>query len=187
MCIAPTKLFEKLTDTRNPQGIAAVAALPSTDADEALRFASREHPLIALHGIADPGNLGTIIRTTDWFGGNALLISEDSVDPFNPKVVRSSMGSLFRVRIGSFPSLEWLLEAARSSGRKLTVTTAAGGIPPSAVSDPGSLIVVLGSEAHGLPSSIFASADMHVTIPGGGTESLNLAVSHAILQYAWHP
>lgn len=182
---ASPKLFARMADTRSPQGIAAIAELSSLDAESALEGASPGRPLFAVHGVHDPGNLGTMIRTTAWFGGNTLLLSADSVDVFNPKVVRSSMGALFSLRIGCYPSHEWLLDAARRTGRRLAVTTAGGGTAPGDVGDSASLLIVLGSEAHGVPAALIDAADLRVTIPGGGAESLNLSIAHAILQYSW--
>ncbi len=181
---AGARLMQKITDTRTPQGIAAVIGLPGTDPMEALEAADPGLPLFALHGVSDPGNLGTVLRTTEWFGGASLLLSADSVEPFNPKVVRASMGSVLRLHIGIYREESWLSKAARLSERTLAATVAQGG------SEPGDLrgemlLAILGSEAHGLPSELLAQPSRHVTIPGSGTESLNVAIAHAILSYAW--
>jgi len=181
--IASAKMCEKLSDTPHPQGIFAVLPLPRTDPSEAIAAAADGLPLFALHGAADPGNIGTIMRTTEWFGGAALLLSDDSVDPFNSKVLRSSMGSLFRLRLGRYSSLEWLAKAAAKHGRTLVATTADGGVAPRAYPNFASSIILLGSEAHGLSSEALAAISRRVTIPGNGAESLNLAMAHAVLAY----
>ncbi len=183
--IAAPKLFERMADTRSPQGIAAVAELPTLDPESALEQADDRLPLFALHGVTDPGNLGTIIRSTAWFGGNTLLLSADSVDPFSPKVVRGSMGAIFNVRIGQYPSAAWLIDAAERSNRRLAVTSAEGGTAPGEVAHSSSILAVLGNEAYGVPEELMEASGMRVTIPGGGTESLNLSISHAILQFSW--
>jgi TrmH family RNA methyltransferase len=176
-------MCEKLSDTAHPQGVFAVLPLPRTDAAEAIAAAAKGFPLFALHGAADPGNLGTIMRTTEWFGGTSLLLSTDSVDPFNPKVLRSSMGSLFRLHLGRYPSLEWLIEAAAKNGRTLVATTAEEGIAPRAYPHFASSIILLGSEAHGLSQETLGTVSRRLTIPGNGAESLNLAMAHAVLAY----
>lgn len=181
---AGARLIQKITDTRNPQGIAAVIDLPGTDPTEALSAADSRLPLFALQGVSDPGNLGTVLRTTEWFGGGALLLSADGVEPFNPKVVRASMGSVLRLRIGVYSDASWLTEAARISGRALAATVAEGGSEPGELRGEA-LLAVLGSEAHGLPSHLYTQASRRVTIPGTGAESLNVATAHAILSYAW--
>lgn len=181
---AGARLMQKITETRNPQGIAAVIGLPGTDPAEALAAADTRLPLFALQGVSDPGNLGTALRSTEWFGGAALLLSADSVEPFNPKVVRASMGSVLRLRIGVYRDVSWLEEAARISGRTLAATVAEGGSEPANLRG-AALLAVLGSEAHGLPAELLAQASRRVTIPGSGMESLNVAIAHAILSYAW--
>ena len=89
--VAP-KYFDQLCETVSPEGILAVVALPENSAS-----LKSDQPALYLDGISDPGNLGTIIRTADWFGLEPLLLSHDTVDPFNGKVIRSSMGSLFHL------------------------------------------------------------------------------------------
>ena len=181
---AGARLMQKITDTRNPQGIAAVVGLPGTEPAEALAAADPALPLFALQGVSDPGNLGTVLRSTEWFGGASLLLSADSVEPFNPKVVRASMGSVLRLRIGVYRDVSWLTEAARISGRTLTATVAGGGSEPAELRGEA-LLAVLGSEAHGLPAELIAQISSRVTIPGSGAESLNVAIAHAVLSYAW--
>ncbi|MBN1448248.1 MAG: RNA methyltransferase [Bacteroidetes bacterium] len=181
---ASARLMAKISDTRHPQGVAAVLALPSTRPQEALDIAAMDRPLFALHGIADPGNLGTMIRTTEWFGGSALLLSADSVDPFNPKVVRGSMGSSLRLRIGVYPDFDWLEGEARRAGRQLVATVAEGGDPPDVYAGNVGLLPVLGNEAHGLSADIRSRIPSTITIHGSTAESLNVAIAHAVLQYA---
>lgn len=184
--VSTAKQFLKLTDTRQPQGIAAVAPIPSpAGVDDAAL--SSEVPVVALHGIADPGNLGTIIRAMDWFGIPLLLLSSGSVEPWNPKVVRSAMGSMFRVRICHYDTEEELLRIAHTAGRTLLAAVAEGGQALPRLHVPPRPLLVLGSEAHGLPAPLLDSAHNAVTIPGSGAaESLNLAMSATILLYAFH-
>lgn len=182
--LASGRLLEKITDTRQPQGIAAVAALPGLDAAAALRAMPLGRPGTVLFGVADPGNLGTMIRTADWFGSRGLLCSDGSADPFNPKTVRSSMGSLFRVSVGRFAGIDELRELAAGAGRELVATTAEGGVPLHEWPRGGNELLVFGSEAHGLPPELLDAIPRRVRIPGGGAESLNLAVAHGVLLHA---
>ncbi len=181
---ATDKLFEKFTETREPQGIALVAYLPTRDAREALMAVPEGRPAAVLWGVADPGNFGTVIRTTDWFGGKGLLYSAGSVDPFNPKTVRGTMGSLFRVQLGEVADPGALFALAKDCGRELVATVVEGGIDVDAWAATGRELLVFGSEAHGLPQELLDGIPGRIRIAGGGAESLNLGVSHGILLHA---
>jgi TrmH family RNA methyltransferase len=132
--------------------------------------------MLVLDGIQDPGNLGTIIRTADWFGFKHIICSENTVEAYNPKVVQASMGSLSRVKI-HYQSLIDLLKSsslpkfgALLQGNNLFKTTW-----------PKAGFLILGSEGHGISEEILPIITHPVTIPGSGnTESLNVAISAAI-------
>ncbi len=181
---ASAKLFEKFTDTREPQGIALVAYLPPLDARAALKAVPMGLPAAVLWGVSDPGNFGTVIRTTDWFGGRGLLFSSGSADPFNAKVVRGTMGSLFRVQLGEVGSAEELFALAEECGRELVATVAEDGTEVQAWPVSGRELLVFGSEAHGLPEELLEGISGRIRITGGSAESLNLGVSHGILTHA---
>lgn len=138
-----------------------------------------ERPVIACWGINDPGNLGTIIRTADWFGITAIMLSAGSVDPYNDKVVRSSMGSLFHVAVYGTAQFADDLQTLRQRGYAIVAADLGG----NGIAWPEQPVcLVLGSESHGLPEEIVNLADSRVTIPGNGkAESLNVAVSAGIL------
>ncbi|MCB2205499.1 RNA methyltransferase [bacterium] len=174
----------KLSDTPHPQGIFALVDMPATDPRAALDAAPADRPVFVLHGIADPGNLGTIMRTTEWFNGASLLLSADSVHPFNSKTLRGSMGSALRLNIGVYPDFDWLEREAERTGRPLVATAAEEGRAPADFPSANP-IILLGSEAHGVASPILARTSGTLRIPGGGTESLNIAIAHAILAYAF--
>lgn len=184
---AGARMARKLSDTPHPQGVFAVIARPPTDAATAIAAAPEGLPLFALHGIADPGNLGTIARSTEWFGGGALLVSESSVDVFNSKAVRGSMGSLLRLRIGVYSDFDWLERAAADAGRVLAATTMEGGTAPAEFTRAGNAVVLLGGEAYGLSPELLVRIPQRISIPGGGAESLNIAIAHAVLSYAFSP
>jgi len=179
------KRFLRFSDTKHPQGIAAVADIPRVNAVRTIATVPAHVPVIALHGIADPGNLGTIIRSMDWFACTLLLVSRGSVDAWNPKVIRAAMGSLFRVGIAWYEDEADLLALAGRAGRVLVAASARGGIPVSSFKPRENLLLVFGSEAHGLPVHICNAAEESISIPGApGVESLNLAIAHAIVMYA---
>lgn len=179
--VANAPQFGNISDTRQPQGIAAVAELPRADMERTLQAVPEGLPLTLLWQVRDPGNMGTIIRTTDWFGGNGLLFSADSVDPWNPKTVRASMGSLFRVQLGEVASVSAVSELARLHGREPVATVIEGGTELHAYRPSGRELLLFGNEAHGLAPELLDLAIHRIRIPGDGAESLNLAVAHGIV------
>jgi RNA methyltransferase, TrmH family len=181
VCTASPEEMKALTDTTHSQGILAVADFVPSDASSILEQGSGPSLVTALSYVNDPGNLGTIMRTSDWFGVPGLLLSADSVDPTNPKVVRATMGSFFRVRVGTFDGHAMLLQLARERGYAIAATSSAGGTSVALAQLPARTLLVFGSEAHGLHPDVLAAADLTLTIPSrGGAESLNLAIAHGI-------
>lgn len=171
-----------VSDTVHAQGLVAVARFRPLRTEEVLRPASPAGVYAALDGVADPGNLGTIIRTCDWFGVAGLLLSANSVDPTNPKVVRATMGSLFRVPIAMYESETALFDAAHSAGCTIAGTSAStDAVDIARWQAPESVLLLFGNEAHGLQQSTLARCDAVLTIPRrGAAESLNLAIAHGI-------
>ncbi|MDO6441671.1 RNA methyltransferase [Marinobacter sp. 2_MG-2023] len=159
----------QLADTRTPQGILAVVPMPEKGLEPA---AEPGEKAVYLHEVQDPGNLGTILRTLAWFGGFRCLLSPGSVDPYNPKVVRASMGAIFHVPVETDVPLDSLSNRYHSiacldlNGDKLT-------------SEPFSThdCYLFGNEARGVPQEVLAQlAATPYTISGKGEiESLNLA------------
>jgi TrmH family RNA methyltransferase len=165
------KAMSQMSDTKSPQGIiAAVPFLPEQQSS-ADKKAENERA-IYLHEVQDPGNLGTILRTLAWFGGFRCLLSPDSVDPYNPKVVRSSMGAIFHVAFEQDVDISALTKRFSSiacldmAGEKL-----------SSGSAKKHDCFVFGNEARGVPREQLAALNVtSYTIPGSGMiESLNLA------------
>jgi len=167
--------LEKISTLQAPQGILAVIAIPENleIAPDALNgeFA------LALDGIQDPGNLGTIIRTADWFGFNNIICSTNTVEVFNPKTVQATMGSLARVNIyyTSLPeyiqNLKIPVYAAMLNGESLYQ-----------VEWQHEGLVVLGNEGKGLSAEVADLISRRVTIPRvGAAESLNVSISAAII------
>ena len=128
-------------------------------------------PSFYLHGVADPGNVGTIIRTVDALTGSSVVLGPDCADPFSPKAVRASMGSIF-----SQPPTRAGLEATREP-RAAMVAHGGDGLDGL----EGACTVCLGAERQGLPEQVLAQCDRQITIPlRGGAESLNVAAAAAI-------
>ena len=166
-----------LSETATPQGLVAVCALP------ARTLADLDAPrlLAVLVEPNDPGNLGTIIRTADAAGADAVVL-DGGVDPYNGKAVRASAGSLFHLPVIAAP-------VSDVAGLTTLATTAAGSRDLDELIDDGTLAGpaawLFGSEAHGLPDSVLATATHTVRIPiHGRAESLNLAAAAAICLYA---
>ncbi|MCL7945511.1 RNA methyltransferase [Marinobacter sp. ATCH36] len=158
----------QLADTKTPQGILALVPLPSTAGD-----ASAEgEKAVYLHEVQDPGNLGTILRTLAWFGGFRCLLSPGSVDPYNPKVVRSSMGAIFHVPVETEVSLDTL------TGRYPRIACLdIGGDTITSPDFQHHDCYLFGNEARGVPTGALTRLGAHrFTIPGAAAiESLNLA------------
>ena len=172
----PVHIFQTVCDTRSPQGIAAVLALQSREADGTR--------LLALDGVQDPGNVGTIVRTADAAGFSGVLFSPDCADLFSPKVLRSTMGSIFRLGFSFPPSLPDELEHLKKDGYSVLSSQLDGSpfFDRTEVSD--SFILVIGNEGNGISDPVKAVATHHLCLPmRGGAESLNAAVAAGIMMY----
>lgn len=169
--------FQKISDTKSPQGIAAVfrKSVPTKSISEL-----NDNILVLLDNISDPGNLGTILRTCDWFGINTVLISNQSVEYLNPKVIRSSMGSIFHLDI--FENIdENDFAALRKKGYRIISSDLAGNNIFEFKPDKKS-IVTFSNESTGPSELIKNIADLKVTIPKKGkAESLNVSSAAAII------
>ncbi|MGH8962419.1 MAG: TrmH family RNA methyltransferase [Jatrophihabitantaceae bacterium] len=174
-----------LSETVTPQGLIAVCRMSRPSTSEALAAAPQ---LVAvLVEPNDPGNLGTIIRTADAAGADAVFVA-GGVDPYNGKAVRASAGSVFHLPIVDC-TVEDLLAAARDVGMSLLATTGHGDVDLDDLVDDGTLARatawLFGSEAHGLPTAVLEGTDRRVRVPiHGRAESLNLAAAAAVCLYA---
>lgn len=171
--------WDQISQDKNPEGIMAVAALPARPTVECLPETGH---IILAYRINNPNNLGALIRTAHWFGFAALVLSNDSVDFTNPKVVRTSMGSLFHLPV--VPDLDFATLLPALKKRYLLIAgDAKRGEAPHPCARPAALL--LGSESYGLPDELLALADERWQIPGtGGAESLSLPQAAAIMMYA---
>ncbi len=177
-----------LSDTVSPQGIVARCAMAPADLGSVI--ASEPRLLAVLVDTNDPGNAGTIIRLADAAGADAVIFAGESVDPFNPKAVRASTGSLFHLPVARATDVAELLMQLNEAGLSVLATTGgAAHTDLDTAADDGILDLptawLFGSEAHGLPQEVIAAADESVRVPiYGAAESLNLATAAAICLYA---
>jgi TrmH family RNA methyltransferase len=173
---ASSKTISMIADAKSPQDIIAVVPIPP-----APRVGSK---VIALDRVSDPGNAGTLIRTAAWFGCTDVVFGLGSVDPYSPKIVRSSVASLFRLGIHAEVNLEEFLPTINHT---IVCTAAYGGQMPAHIHGLDSLLLLLGSEAHGVDPRLSRHAHHTVSIGGiGHLESLNVAVAGSILLYEWY-
>lgn len=163
--------------TENAQGVGAVISIPEPVPVE--QIIAIDSPVLYLDHLADPGNLGTILRTAEWFGIQGVLLGEGTVDPYNPKTVRSSMGAVFRLPFAGEISVGTLLD----TGLPLLALDGAGEDVLGRASLPRRAIYIVGSEAHGLSPEIRRNARLIAIAGSGNGESLNAAIAAAILMY----
>jgi TrmH family RNA methyltransferase len=167
-----------LADTVTSQGVLAVIGAPGLDAGQILSMEGDRLLLVAIERVADPGNLGTIIRTCAWFGADGVLLSDGSVELSNPKLLRSTMGAVFRVPVATGVDLADVIPAFRRNGFAVLAAAAGGEPAPSVLERAGKRLLVFGNEAHGLSPGIRSLADAVFGIRGSGlVESLNLSVA----------
>ncbi len=177
----PMNIFKEISDTENPQGIMGVSKIVSKDNEEI--YSGENKTFLFLDGIQDPGNMGTIIRTADAFSMGGIIIREGSVDPYNPKVIRSTMGSIFRVPLYFTKGIEEVVKL-RSQGISIYSTALDGSIPIHSVDFYGNFLLSIGNESKGVSEEVFSLSDKLIKIPmSGKTESLNAAVAASIIMY----
>jgi TrmH family RNA methyltransferase len=174
-------VFKTLALKEDPQGIAAVVGQSWTGLGQ-IRL-KKDRVWVALDSIADPGNLGTILRTNDAVGGEGVILLENSTDPYDPTCIRASMGAIFsqtlvRTRFEDFAAWK------RASNWALIGTSGAADLDYHHISYPRELVLFMGSERKGLPEEALALCDQIVRIPmAGQSDSLNLAVATGIMLY----
>ncbi|MBN1615211.1 MAG: RNA methyltransferase [Deltaproteobacteria bacterium] len=174
------RAWADLSQDPSPEGIMAVAAMvPSVDPSALLDSATG--PLLLLHQVNNPNNLGALLRTAHWFGFRTVLVGKGSCDATNPKAVRTSMGSLFHLNVIGDLDFDQILPMLRKRFR-IVGSDVREGIAPHPCGPQTALLV--GSESHGLPKDLLAQTDERWRIPGvGGAESLSLPQAAAIMMY----
>lgn len=171
-------VFEYVSDTQSPQGILAVIKMDEFKGEVC------ENTVFALDDLQDPGNLGTILRSLDSAGINTLLLSKDTVDLYNPKVIRSTMGAIFRVKVLDNLDLKEELLKLKKAGYKVVITSLDTNEMHYNLNFSDRLVIVIGNEAKGVKKEIQDLADIKVKIPMlGRTESLNASVAASVIAY----
>ena len=181
-CVYVTEsIFKVISDVNTPQGILAIIGRNAGEA----QIDYTQDIIVALDDIQDPGNLGTILRTVDSIGLNQILVSKGTADSYNPKVVRSTMGAIFRVKIIECEDLENTLKEVKKHKFKLVVTSLQTEKSLYDINFDKKLIVI-GNEANGVEQKIQDLADEKIKIPMlGKTESLNASVATGIVLYEY--
>ena len=172
--------FRKIADTKSPQGVAAVIHIPEAQPE---LLQAPDALIVLCCGIADPGNLGTIIRTADAVGATAVVSLPPAADFYNAKVIRSTAASLLNVPV--FPMLpDACLTTVNDTQLKIIAAEASGDVSYTDADWSRPVCIAVGNEAHGVPHDVLAAATQRVSIPiRGGAESLNAAVAASILLY----
>lgn len=180
--VVEDRVFKTMSDTQTPQGILSIIKQPAYELQKIL---STEKPLLMLlENLQDPGNLGTIMRTAEGAGVTAVLMSRETVDIFNPKTIRSTMGSIYRVPFLYVEDLKTILPLLKEKGIRTYAAHLKGTQSYDEKDFTGGTAFLIGNEGNGLTDELSDLADEYLRIPMyGQLESLNAAVASAILMY----
>lgn len=176
-------LFQYVSETVTPQGALAIVKMPRYEIEEVLKQKDRIR-LLVLENLGDPGNLGTIMRTAEAAGITAVIMSSETVNLFNPKVVRATMGSIFRLPFIITKDLEGTILNLKKSGIHFYAAHLKGEKDYKETSYHEKAGLLIGNEAKGLSDKIAELSDTYIKIPmKGKVESLNAAIAAAIIMY----
>ncbi len=176
------KLFASAVPSENPQGVAALVKVPQHSLDDILAKANAG-PILAISGIQDPGNLGTILRSAEAFGAAGAVLGEGTVSPYNSKVIRASAGSAFRLPFAR-ASLVQAIDQMRALKIALLATSSHRGVPLRQAELQPPVAIFIGNEGAGLDPDILAQMDGAISIPHSRqVESLNAGVAASLILY----
>ena len=180
--VVDDRVFQNISDTKTPQGILAVIRRQHYTLEQVV---GGEKPLVlVLENIQDPGNLGTILRTGEGAGVTGIVMSADTVDIYNPKTIRSTMGSVYRMPFCYAEDMDQVMRNLKQKGISVYAAHLKGSADYDAVDYRGSCGFLIGNEGSGLSERLAAQADGYIRIPMcGEVESLNAAVASAVLMY----
>ena len=174
-------IMAKISEVEAPQGILAIVSEEEFTIEE---ISKPEALIVFCVDVQDPGNLGTIIRTVDAVGGNGVILNKGTVDLYNQKVLRSTMGSVFHLPIVHVEDVKETLKVLKQNKAKIIATMPQSKESHYDVGYDGFVVILVGNEAKGLPKDIISFSDLSVKIPmPGKAESLNTAVSTAVILY----
>lgn len=180
--VVADRVFAAMSETVTPQGMLALVQMPSYDIETIL--ADEKKSILLLDDLRDPGNLGTILRTAEGAGMSGVILSRESVDLFNPKAVRSTMGAIFRVPFYYAEDLARMIDCLKQRQIPVYGTMMQGSIVYDEPDYRMGAGIVIGNEANGISEKVAAHLTQTIYIPmGGSLESLNAAVSAAVLMY----
>lgn len=179
--VVADSVFDAMAETVTPQGVLAIVKMPEYSLEEMIDKAGT---LVLLENLRDPGNLGTIIRTAEAAGVSGVILSKESVDIYNPKVIRSTMGAVYRVPFLYVEDFQTLLKELRAKNVRLLAAHLQGKKTFDKADYNGKVGILIGNEANGLTEEASELANEKVLIPmAGSVESLNAAVAAALLMY----
>ena len=181
--LLPRDLLDSALTTEAPQSIAALVVQPDWTWAHLLGSKLNTPLLIVLAGLQDPGNLGTIVRSAEAFGASGILTLSGTVSPWNPKAVRASAGSVFRVPLLAVTAPDCFAQL-REAGVKIWTTSVHKAQPADLVDLTQPIAILIGNEGNGVPTELAAQAAGALTIPcPGAVESLNAGVASSVLLY----
>jgi RNA methyltransferase, TrmH family len=193
--LLPDSLFDSIVASESPQGVAALVRLKEFSLEDILERL-QVGPIVVLAGLQDPGNLGTILRSSEAFGCAGVVLGEGTVSPFNSKVIRASAGSVFRLPMvhgqihrrekgtAKVAKLEQIAETLKSKNVRLIATSSHKGMPIDHADLKGGTAIFFGNEGAGLPRDLMATMDEFISIPHSQqVESLNAGVAASIVLY----
>ena len=177
-------VFSRVSDTRTPQGILCLVKMPDHDAASLLQNADAGGIWLVLENLQDPGNLGTMFRTGEGAGIAGVIMDRNTADIYNPKTIRSTMGSVFRVPFAITDSLADAIRILRERGNRIFAAHLAGSVCYDEPDYTGGTAFLIGNEGNGLTGETATLADQNIRIPmAGRLESLNAAMAAGILMY----
>lgn len=178
------RIFESVSDTKTPQGVMAVVKRKEYTLEKILEKRDTPHSLLILDSLQDPGNLGTLVRAGEGAGITGIIMNETTVDIYNPKVIRSTMGSIFRVPFIYVKDLKEVIQKLYSKNINIYASGLEGAIEYDAPDYTKDIAFIIGNEAAGISKEVLDIVKDKVKIPMlGEVESLNAAVAGSILMY----
>jgi len=179
--------MEIISETVTFQGIVGVMRQKQYSTDDLLKKSATRSRIVAFDGVSDPGNAGSMVRTCDWFGVDGIILGSNSVELYNPKVIRATMGGVFHLPIVEGVDLLSTISRAKSIGYRVYVTGMNGETHFDRVNYEGKSLIIFGNEAWGVSDQVKQLADVHITVRRYGQgESLNVGVACGIVLSAMH-
>ncbi len=180
--IVQDSIFKQVSDTLSPQGVLAIVETPNYDINVMMK--EPDTTLLLLENIQDPGNLGTMVRAAEGAGFTGIVLSKDCVDMFNSKVIRSTMGAIYRLPFVYVEDFEECLEEIKKENISIYAAHLEGAVSYDKVKYPHKCGILIGNEGNGLKDATTEKADRLIKIPmKGQVESLNAAVAAAIIMF----